>query len=113
MDECTTTDEIFITVNKNRNFYVPTVFSLSESGDDRFFTIFRSQEVDSYNLLIYDRWGNLVYEGLDMQGVDGAEGWNGRINNVPVDPGVFVWSAEITFIDGVIETFAGTVTILN
>lgn len=113
VDECTTTDEIFITVNKNRNFYVPTVFSLSESGDDRFFTIFRSQEVDSYNLLIYDRWGNLVYEGLDMQGVDGAEGWNGRINNVPVDPGVFVWSAEITFIDGVIETFAGTVTILN
>jgi len=112
-DDCTTTDEIFIAVNKNRNFYAPTIFSFSETGDDRFFTIFRSQEVETYNLLIYDRWGNLVFEELSLQGVDATEGWNGRLNNVPVNPGVFVWSAEITFIDGVTENFAGTVTVID
>jgi hypothetical protein len=40
-------------------------------------------------------------------------GWDGRVKGQTSTPGVFVWYAEVEFIDGVIELYKGDVTIVR
>ena len=40
-------------------------------------------------------------------------GWDGSYKGNPMNPGVFVWVAEIEFIDGQREIFKGDVTVVR
>jgi gliding motility-associated-like protein len=39
-----------------------------------------------YKLLIYDRWGKMVFQTDDR-----GEGWDGRIDGNPAEQGVYTW----------------------
>jgi len=108
---CIYSDSIFIKVVANKDCYAPNVFQLSASGDDNHFQIYGGGDIASYNLLIYNRWGNLIYEGVDL--TDEDEGWDGRYNNDLVLSGIYLWSAEITFLDSTTKRKSGSVTVLE
>ncbi|MEZ4983206.1 MAG: gliding motility-associated C-terminal domain-containing protein [Saprospiraceae bacterium] len=59
------------------------------------------------SLLIFDRWGNLVFENKNFQSNEEQSGWDGNYNGKPMDTNVFVWFAEIEFLDGTKEIFKG------
>lgn len=40
-------------------------------------------------------------------------GWDGTFNGEPMNPDVFVWTAEIEFIDGERTVYKGDVTIVR
>jgi hypothetical protein len=40
-------------------------------------------------------------------------GWDGTLRGRSLNPGVFVWVAEIEFVDGEVEVFRGDVLILR
>jgi hypothetical protein len=63
-------------------------------------------------MIIFDRWGNKVYESQSMILNDRTSGWDGRFLDKFVNPGVFTWVAKVRFIDGVVETFTGDITVL-
>ncbi len=73
-------------------------------------TIFRPvyRDVDQYKLQIFNRWGQLIYEGTDID-----EGWNGFYNNELSPQGVYVWKATGTFISGKVFTEAGSVLLVR
>ena len=59
------------------------------------------------------RWGGLLFEQRGGTVGDGQLGWDGRVGERQVNPGVSVWKLTLEYLDGIEETFAGDVTLLR
>ena len=114
---CTGTDDIFVEVDKNRNVYIPNVFTPNGDGFNDEFLIFTGPGVEIIkSVQVFDRWGELVFERGDLSpsaNPDFATGWDGRLNGRIMNPGVFVYLVEVAFEDGVSLLFRGDVTLLH
>ncbi len=62
-------------------------------------------------LRVFDRWGNLVFEKLDVPADESAY-WDGYYNNEAVHPGVFLYDLEWELADGSIGQRMGSLTVL-
>lgn len=111
-DGCEDSFELFIDVEKSRAFTSPNIFSPNGDGINDFFYLVGSAEVASYDLTVYDRWGNPIYQGTNLNSSDG-QGWDGRADGTRLNTGVYVWVANITFLDNVTIPFTGNVTIVR
>ncbi len=111
-DECPATDSITITVNKFRQFFAPNAFSPNFDGYNDYFTLYGGIEVDLIKkLTVFNRWGAVVFEGNDLESGMDTEGWNGTFNGKTVNPDVYIWLAEIQFLDGVVISYSGDLTV--
>ncbi len=112
---CEDSDEITITVEKGRRLYIPTTFSPNGDGINDVFYIFGSEAQISMikKFAIYNRWGDVLQELTDIGPNDPTKGWDGRFKGSPVNPGVFVYVAEIEYVDGVMEVLTGDVTLMR
>lgn len=63
------------------------------------------RDVDSYQIQIYNRWGQLIYESTDID-----EGWNGLYKGQLAPQAVYVWRVNGTFVNG--EEFRETGSVL-
>ena len=111
-DDCTTTDSITITVNKFRHFFAPNAFSPNFDGHNDYFNLHGGSEVELIKkLTVFNRWGAVVFNGIDLESSVDLQGWDGTFNGKPVNPGVYVWVAEIQFLDGEVISYSGDLTI--
>lgn len=117
MDEsgCISTDVVTVIVNKERPIYIPTAFAPeSRNTGNRNFTLFGGQASRAIrNLKIFTRWGDLVFETSDIPVGAVEEGWDGTFNGEIMNSGVYVFYAEVEFIDGVVVDYEGDVTLLR
>jgi gliding motility-associated-like protein len=71
--------------------YMPNIFSPNDDGiNDRFFPQ-SPCGIESYQLQVFDRWGQLVYLSANP-----GEGWNGDIKGREGAAGVYVWFMTYT-----------------
>ncbi len=112
---CTGTDEIQVEVDKNRNIFIPNVFTPDADGFNDVFSVYSGVGVENINFMrIFDRWGEQVYEGLDLPVGDFTNaGWDGRFNGKVMNPGVFIYLIEVEFTDGVTLLYRGDLTLLH
>ena len=113
-NNCTTSGQITIQVDSNRDVYIPTVFSPNGDGRNEGFTIMGSDAAERIvELKVFDRWGNMVFDTSNIP--LGAEnlGWDGRFKGQLVASNVFVYYAVVAFRDGVTEKFVGDVLVLR
>ena len=104
-DGCTVESSISVQVQKPRNVFVPNAFSPNGDGRNDEFEIFAGRGVaEILNFRVFDRWGALLFD-------DATQGWDGRFQNQELQNGVYVWMAEIQFLDGVVELYRGDVTL--
>ena len=108
---CSDSIEIRVNVDNTRRLYVPNIFSLTTTGDDRFFYIQSPDFGVIEELVVYDRYGSPVYRNTDPNFETNR--WNGRVDSRILNSGVYVWHARITFLDGLTEDFAGTILLTN
>ena len=113
-DGCTATDIVTIRVIKDRPVYIPNVFSPNGDGVNDNFTVFSGPAAaEIRSLRIYNRWGGLVYEEGNFPTNDTRLGWDGTQAGQAVNSGVFVYVAEVAFIDGEVVQYEGDVTVLR
>ena len=62
---------------------------------------------------VFSRWGNLVYEYADFLPNTPAHGWDGTFQSQVMNPDVFVWYAEVEFIDGEVIVLKGDVALIR
>jgi gliding motility-associated-like protein len=62
---------------------------------------------------IYDRWGNLMFDKIDLKPGDEQDGWDGTYKGEPLLPGVYVYIAELQYEDGLKEAIKGDITIVK
>ncbi len=73
--ESTITKEI--SVLQDFYSYTPTIFTPNNDGlNDTFTPSLLNINMNTYNLLVYDRWGNLIFETNDYN-----KGWDGKLKN--------------------------------
>ncbi|MDX1408784.1 MAG: gliding motility-associated C-terminal domain-containing protein, partial [Saprospiraceae bacterium] len=73
--------------------YIPNVFSPNGDQINDWFTVYTQGQIEQ--LTIFDRWGNLVFERRGFAGGNPTLGWDGRMGNKEVAPGVYVYVAHI------------------
>ena len=112
---CLGTDEIIIEIDRNRNVYIPNAFSPDGNGVNDIFKIYTGIGVSKINYFkIYDRWGEQLYEESNfLPGDNYLDGWDGRFNGKAMNSGVYVYMAEVVFVDGQVLLYRGDVTLVR
>ncbi len=107
---CTDEDKLTIAVRKDRPIYVPNAFSPNGDGiNDILFINAGPQVAKIKSFLIFNRWGETVFQYYNFPPNDPAFGWDGRHRGQDLNPGVFVWYAEIEFLDGSTDLYKGDI----
>jgi len=111
---CSVTDQILVFVEKFRSVYAPNIFSPNEDGKNDFFTLFAGPEVAEIRVFrIFDRWGNLLFERAPFQPNVENLGWDGTFNGQEMDTAVFVFYAEVAYVDGFAEVVEGDFVLMR
>ena len=109
-------ETVFVELDANRNVYIPNIFSPNGDGRNDDFAVFACLGVKTItSARLFDRWGGLLYEGtlLDPACLNGTRLWDGSKNGETMPPGVYVYMIEIEFLDGVVLTYRGDVTLIR
>ncbi len=100
-------------VDIERDFYAATAFSPNGDGINDVFFLQSSTQGMIRKMSIYNRWGGEVFSADDVQLNESKSGWDGfYANGRTIDTGVFIWVAEIEYIDGLTESKSGTITLM-
>lgn len=111
---CIAEDEMCYRVTFKRRIYVPNVFTPNDDGENDYFTIYSDASVKEIRYLhVYSRWGEHLFQAFHFPTNLESSGWHGDFRGDPMNPGVFVWTAEVEFIDGQVVFLKGDVTLLR
>lgn len=104
---CETTDTIHVRVFRGPELYVPNAFTPNGDGkNDRFaFLAVGLKQVHYFR--VYNRLGNLVYQGLD------SAGWDGTLRGVDQPAGVYTWMISGEDYNGNAYVKKGTVLLIR
>ena len=110
---CQGTDNVVVEVEDDRRVYIPNAFSPNGDGVNDSFTVFTDiAAVEVSSLIIFDKWGNQVFERNNFMPNIPELGWNGEWRGKQMQPGSYVYSAFIEFVDGTKINFKGEINIV-
>jgi gliding motility-associated-like protein len=105
---CTATDEVNVTDECGAELFIPNVFTPNDDGFNDLMKLV-GQNLESYHLWLFDRWGNQLFESADIN-----SSWDGNTNGKAVPDGVYYYRVEYKFIGSeVTEEKKGNVTVVR
>lgn len=112
---CPIEDQISVIVRDQVPVYFPTAFSPNGDGANDYFTGFGGSLIASIEQLnIYDRWGELLFQGTEIPLNTPQNGWDGKVKNGASAPaGVYVFRAVVKLKNGKYRYFAGEVVLIK
>ncbi len=108
----TTTVQIFVDTIPLPRIYVPNAFTPNGDGVNDEFNVYVKNYV-SFHLLIFNRWGEKLFETYDP-----LEGWNGEYRGKLCNPGVYVYYVDVKYNDALepdnfLEYTKGSLTLIR
>lgn len=82
---CITDDSVTFGARCPTKIYIPNAFSPNGDGINDIFDI-AAFDTETYELKIFDRWGNMVFRTRDHE-----DDWDGNYNNQLAESGVYTW----------------------
>jgi hypothetical protein len=112
---CRSESRVLVSVVRDSVYAPNAISSEASQADNQSFTLYaRAGALREIRLMrVFDRWGNLVFERRAFAPNAPAEGWDGRYRGQLLNPGVYVWYAEVEYFDGVVERLRGDVTLIR
>ncbi|MEZ4933657.1 MAG: gliding motility-associated C-terminal domain-containing protein [Saprospiraceae bacterium] len=79
------------------------------------YTFMEDSVAEVKSFMVFNRWGESVFEHHNFEPAprDFTFGWDGKLRGEFLNPGVFVWFAEILFTDGSTGIYKGDVTLIR
>ena len=107
---CTDSIQGFVAFFNDPFLYAPNSFTPDENiVNDYWFPVFSSSEyVKRYNLDIYNRWGQLVFETTEID-----QGWDGTFQGKPVPDGTYTWKINFRWYDQRAYQLTGHITLIK
>jgi gliding motility-associated-like protein len=89
--------------------FVPTAFTPNNDGKNDYFRVLSNRNVAKFSMLIYNRFGTLIFKSTDIN-----RSWDGTIDNQLQNTGSFVWVCTYSYPGDNTETLLkGTVTLIR
>ena len=101
------TDSVNITAGPC-NIMMPSAFTPNGDGVNDAFRVKYHAPVKQFDFIIYDRWGEKVFETNDIN-----KGWDGTWKGLPALPGSYVWVIRFTDNTDKQQQLKGVVTLLR
>lgn len=93
---------------KINSVWFPNAF-MPGADDNNLFQCFTSMDVAIFELVVYNRWGLLIWSSEDVN-----QGWDGRrTDGTPCPQGAYAYRYYLKATDGTVRTGTGTVTLLR
>lgn len=89
------------------DMYIPNAYAPG-STDEEFKPIHVFVKEEGYEFLIYNKWGNCIFESKDKD-----KGWDGRYNGEELPQGVYVYYIKYLNEQGITKQKKGTITLLK
>ncbi|MEI6124429.1 MAG: gliding motility-associated C-terminal domain-containing protein, partial [Bacteroidota bacterium] len=108
---CIDTTSKEIIVYDYATFFAPNAFTPNGDGvNDFFITKGTNIAPDGFNLLIYNRWGEKVFESNDID-----RGWDGfnASGSTECKEDVYTWTASVKYLMGGMHVYIGTCTLFR
>jgi gliding motility-associated-like protein len=67
------------------SIFIPNAFTPNGDGINDDFGV-KGEGIQNFKMLIYNRWGEVIYSSTNP-----GEHWDGKVNNEPVENGVYVY----------------------
>jgi len=111
---CQAKDTVRVIVEQCKtDIKVPNAFTPNGDGTNDHFTIYARGLMVKFDIQIFDRWGNLIYESNDISQLnDLNKGWDGTYKGQPVELGVYVWYIKATDLEFGDQELKGNVTVI-
>jgi gliding motility-associated-like protein len=108
-NECSdTTDQTICVLDDLKSIInIPKSFTPNGDGINDFFKIIGTN-VNTFKLLIHDRWGNLIFQTKDIE-----EGWDGKYKNTPCQQDAYTFTLNATFLNGDDFKQTGIITLIR
>jgi gliding motility-associated-like protein len=111
---CSQKHDIKVIVDPTTGVFAPNIFSPNDDGANDYFTLFAKTRIKTISrLLIYNRWGDKVFEANNIAPNNEQQGWDGMMNGKALTPDVFMYWAEIVYINGLTSVLKGDVMLVR
>jgi len=105
---CKIKRRILVIVDVTDPYFAPSGFTPNNDGiNDNYIIHTRTDVFPTSNLMIFDRWGSLIFQD------DNNEGWNGKVLGKPVQKGIFVFAQEFEDTLGNTYMAKGSITVIR
>jgi len=96
---CKDTVEKEIGVDFFKGLFIPNAFCPTSPYPEVQKFIPKGFGIKEYHIVIYDTWGNLLWESSKLMNTEPAESWDGYYKGKLLSPDVYVWKVRATFYD--------------
>jgi len=97
----------FFTFRREPKIFVPDAFTPNGDGMNDTFVI-KGLYVDQFRMIVYDRWGEVVYSTTDR-----TQGWDGTIKGYPANKGQYMYQIEVVDLTNQKTVRTGAVLLLR
>lgn len=104
-DGCAYSDSAYIDLIFPEDYFIPNAFTPNGDGVNDLFQIYSAGGIRVVELLIYNRWGEKVYDGVGP--------WDGRYKDKYVPPGVYSYYFLLELFNGSGAKEKGSVTVVR
>ena len=110
---CVDTAFLNLEVESQEYIYFPNVFTPGSSDNNGYFSGFGAPFTITERFAVYSRWGEKMFESIGAALNDPLLGWDGTFKGQIMQPGVYIWVADVLFLDGKKARYAGDVTLVR
>ncbi|MEP7237892.1 MAG: gliding motility-associated C-terminal domain-containing protein [Ferruginibacter sp.] len=107
-DNCVGTDYLTIQEVNCIPIGIPNAFTPNNDGKNDYFKPTINIEIQDYQLRVYNRVGQLVYQTKTY-----GEGWDGRFKNQQIDPGNYIYQVSFSNAEGKQFKYSGNILLIR
>jgi gliding motility-associated-like protein len=107
---CADTAYATVVISPELLIWIPNAFTPNNDlRNDIFLPVFSDPSyIISYNMMIFDRWGNLIFNTDDPY-----LGWDGRTKSARAEIDTYVFRINVTGTDGIAHRYVGHVNLIR
>ena len=113
-DGCKDDDDLTAIVTIQDGIYIPNIFSPNGDQVNDMMTVYAGSSIrEIKTFIIFDRWGNQVFESSHFPPGDLSGSWDGTMDGEEMNPAVFAYLVVVRFKDGTEKVVQGDITLIR
>lgn len=111
---CSDSDDVQIIIFCDQSqLFLPNTFTPNGDGQNDYFFPQGSGVGKIKSFIVYNRWGQKVFEKTNMDANAREQGWDGTVSGEKANPDTFVYTMEATCDNGEIVFWKGDITLIR